>query len=152
MKRRTGTARALCVDRLLTSLFELLRTSERCRRRKIGFNVEAKMRSRMTSRNHPIQPLSPKHQPWVRMQAPDRKLAIAYLSRSPAEPRLFGAPAQTVEQELVLRARIEQRSAEKLEKLHEAVSHDRFVRRRQRQRVAGHIGDIVKQEMSKANA
>lgn len=75
-----------------------------------------------------MQPLSPKHQPWFRRQAPYRKLASANLSRSPTEQRLFGAPAQTVEQELVLRARIEQRAAEKLEKLHEAVSHDRFVR------------------------
>jgi hypothetical protein len=82
----------------------------------------------MSSRNHPMQPLSPKHQPWFRTQAPDRNLASAYMSRSPVETRLFGAPAQTVEQELVLRARIEQRSAEKLEKLHEAVNHDRFVR------------------------
>lgn len=106
----------------------------------------------MSSQNDPMQPLSPKHQPWFRMQAPDRKLASAYLSRSPTEQRLFGAPAQTIEQEIVLRARIEQRSAEKLEKLHEAVSHDRYVRKRQRQRGARHIGDIVKKELEKADA
>jgi hypothetical protein len=106
----------------------------------------------MSSRNHPMQPLSPKHQPWFRTQAPDRNLASAYMSRSPVETRLFGAPAQTVEQEIVLRARIEQRSAEKLEKLHEAVNHDRFVRKRHRQHVVGHIGEIVRQEVSKNKA
>lgn len=106
----------------------------------------------MSARNHPMQPLSPKHQPWFMAQAPDRNLASAYMSRSPTKTRSFTAPTTTVEQELVLRARIEQRSQEKLEKLHEAVSHDRFVRRRQRQRVAGHVGEIIKQELSKANA
>lgn len=82
----------------------------------------------MSARNHPMQPLSPKHQPWFMAQAPDRNLASAYMSRSPTETRSFGSSTTTVEQELVLRARIEQRSQEKQEKLHEAVSHDRFVR------------------------
>ncbi|KAH7425223.1 hypothetical protein KP509_11G045100 [Ceratopteris richardii] len=89
---------------------------------------------------HPMQPLCPKRQPWS-IQVTSRPMAMAH------SPQQSSSPFQslpTVEQEILLRQRIEERVALKLEKRHDAVSVERQARRLQRQKFTDNPGKIVK--------
>eukprot|EP00250_Pteridium_aquilinum_P035606 c970_g1_i1 orf=253-606(+) len=91
--------------------------------------------------NHPMQPLCPRKQPWVMSQAASRpgdmvgcpKFSMAAVKAPPS-----------VEEELLLRQRIEERAAQKLEKRHDAVSLDRQARRLRRRKSPDDAGKIVK--------
>lgn len=92
--------------------------------------------------SHPMQPLCPKKQPWVMSQAASRPGSMA---RSPKSVMAASAkPQPTVEEELLLRQRIDERAAQKLEKRHDALGLDRQARRLQRQKSSGDTGKIVK--------
>ncbi|MCO5562791.1 hypothetical protein L7F22_016423 [Adiantum nelumboides] len=104
--------------------------------------VSLKMRSsQQQDGRHPMQPLCPKKQPWVMSQAPSRPGAMAH---SPKHPISVSRPPPSVEEEILLRQRIEERAAQKLEKRHDAVSLDRQARRLQRQKSSEDIGKKVK--------
>ncbi|KAI5062995.1 hypothetical protein GOP47_0021542 [Adiantum capillus-veneris] len=90
---------------------------------------------------HPMQPLCPKKQPWVMSQATSRPRAMAHSPKYPTSP---SRSRPSVEDELLLRQRIEERAAQKLEKRHDAVSLDRQARRLQRQKSSDDIGKKVK--------
>eukprot|EP00249_Psilotum_nudum_P006904 c20149_g2_i1 orf=130-489(+) len=98
------------------------------------------MRNQSGYTNHPMKPLAPKRQPWVMTQVTSPKKDSAKYAKEASS--VFKHP--TVQQELLLRERIEHRAMEKLEKLHEAVGLSRQTKRLQRQKSAGHIGEIVK--------
>ncbi|MCO5577963.1 hypothetical protein L7F22_031800 [Adiantum nelumboides] len=104
--------------------------------------VSLKMRSsQQQDGRHPMQPLCPKKQPWVMSQAPSRPGAMAH---SPKHPISVSRSPPSVEEEILLRQRIEERAAQKLEKRHDAVSLDRQARRLQRQKSSDDIGKKVK--------
>eukprot|EP00249_Psilotum_nudum_P006905 c20149_g3_i1 orf=100-459(+) len=98
------------------------------------------MRNQSGYTNHPMRPLAPKRQPWAMTQATSPKKDSAKFAKESSS--LFKHP--TVQQELLLRERIEHRAMEKLEKLHEAVGLSRQTKRLQRQKSANRIGEIVK--------